>query len=145
VSVANNNERRSLGPSKLHVTIVAFQWCWDFEYLHTPVDITGSCSRGYPTLVVPAGETIEFSLISDDVVHEWWLPESRYKEEAFPHHFNNFQLRFSTTGRWEGRCDEFCGLYHDRMDFSVRAVSPPAFARWLRTRQAHAGSGSRYT
>lgn len=134
--LANTSERRPLGRPKLHVTIVAFQWCWNFDYVHTSVVVRGSCSRGYPTLVVPTREPIEFSLISEDVVHEWWLPEARYKEEAFPHHFNNFQLRFDATGRFKGRCDEFCGLYHDRMDFSVRALSPRRFASWLHAKES---------
>lgn len=128
---ANAAERGGLGKPQLKVAITAFQWCWSFHYDGTPVTVRGNCSTTTPTLVVPTGEVIRFSLMSADVVHEWWLPYADYKEEAFPDHRNFFKLRFGSTGHWEGRCDEFCGLYHDRMDFYVVAKSPRAFDRWL--------------
>ena len=139
VGTANASERAPLGRPTLHVTIVAFQWCWDFDYVHDGVKVRGDCSQRYPTLVVPTHEIIEFSLISRDVIHEWWLPEARWKEEAFPDHYNNFQLRFSITGRWQGRCDEFCGLYHDEMDFFVKAEPKRAFDTWLSSQRHKSG------
>lgn len=141
VGLANAHERAWVAP-RLHVTIVAYQWCWAFHYDRTPVVVTTNCDKSYPTLVVPTHEEIHFSLTSRDVVHEWWLPYIRYKEEAFPGHTNNFELTFDRSGEWEGRCDEFCGLYHDRMQFRVKAENPSAFAAWLRAEKARAASSS---
>lgn len=139
VGIANASERSSLGPPRLRVTITAFQWCWSFHYASTPVTVTSNCVGSLPTLVVPTHEIIGFRLTSADVVHEWWLPASRWKEEAFPGHYNSFELRFDTSGTWQGRCDEFCGLYHDRMDFRVHAESLASFRRWLTARERAAG------
>ncbi len=138
VNAANANaaERNQLGPAQLHVRITGFQWCWAFYYPASHVTVRGNCTTDTPTLVVPTGKVIGFSLTSADVVHEWWLPYARWKEEAFPGHFNYFKLRFDHPGHWSGLCDEFCGLYHDRMDFYVRAVSPARFDAWLAARAA---------
>lgn len=133
VAHVNATERKPLGKPQLTVTITGFQWCWSFHYHHTPVTVTSSCVHSVPTLVVPTNEVIRFSLTSKDVVHEWWLPYARWKEEAFPGHYNIFELRFTATGEWTGRCDEFCGLYHDRMIFKVKAESPAKFTSWLKT------------
>lgn len=137
---ANAQERNHIGAAQLHVRVTGFQWCWKFFYPSAGVLVKGNCTEHIPTVVVPTGEVISFSLTSADVVHEWWLPYADYKEEAFPHHYNFFRLRFDHPGRWEGRCSEFCGLYHDRMEFYLKAVSPPRFHRWL---AAHTGGGAK--
>lgn len=116
---------------RISVLITAYQWCWSFHYEGTKVTERASCDGSLPVLVVPKGETVGFALTSEDVIHEWWLPMMRFKEEAFPGHVNHFQLRFPSTGEWEGRCDEFCGLYHDRMEFLVKVETPKAFSSWL--------------
>jgi cytochrome c oxidase subunit 2 len=131
---ANASEQAPLGPPKLTVDITGFQWCWEFHYAGTPVTVRSSCVHSDPTLVVPTGEVIRFVLRSDDVVHEWWLPYADWKQEAFPGHSNYFELKFGTTGTWQGRCSEFCGLYHDRMDFFVKAVRPSSFSSFLSSR-----------
>ncbi len=142
VASANAAERRPLGRPQVSVTITGFQWCWSFTYHHTPVTVSGTCKNAsqIPVLVVPTHEIIHFSLISADVVHEWWLPYARWKEEAFPGHYNTFDLRFTKTGEFNGRCDEYCGLYHDRMDFKLKAVTPAAFTSWLTAQTRRAAS-----
>jgi cytochrome c oxidase subunit 2 len=137
---ANASERNGLGQVALAVRITGFQWCWSFYYPKSKVTTRGNCKQHIPTLVVPTGEVIGFSLTSSDVVHEWWLPYARWKEEAFPDHYNYFKLRFAKSGRWEGRCDEFCGLYHDRMEFYVKAEPKAAFDRWLAKQAARKAS-----
>lgn len=127
----NLTEQTPIGHPSVRVVITGFQWCWKFHYVGTPVTVTSTCVHSKPTLVVPTGEVVGFALTSADVVHEWWFPEARFKREAFPNHYNRFQMRFTTTGEWTGRCDEFCGLYHDRMIFRVKAVSQAQFATWL--------------
>jgi cytochrome c oxidase subunit 2 len=139
---ANAAERRPPHDAKLSITILAHQWCWTFAYQRTNVVIYGRCPQHDPTLVVPTNEVIRFGLISQDVIHEWWLPARRWKEEAFPSHTNHFYMVFPKTGRFWGRCSEFCGLFHDRMDFSVRAVTPAQFSAWLHRQSRPASSSS---
>lgn len=125
----------------LTVRVTAYQWCWRFAYQGTPVQVLGDCEAAqFPTLVLPIDRNVRIELESNDVVHEMWVPHLRWKTEAFPDHINVFDLRVNHTGSWDGLCDEFCGLYHDSMDFRVKAVTPAAFERWLQRESAAAAA-----
>lgn len=131
-TTANAQEFHGNPAPSMHVNITAFQWCWKASYPGTSVTVTGDCLNGRdPVVVLPVGETIEVDLTSNDVVHELWIPYFRFKMEAFPDHWNHFPLTLTHTGTWVGRCSEFCGLYHDRMDLYVKGVSKAAFQKWL--------------
>jgi cytochrome c oxidase subunit 2 len=126
----------------LHIRVTGFQWCWRFQYagpgstdfsslyavvqkncLHGPSDV--------PTMVVPVGETVTVETTSQDVIHSWWVPDLRYKLDAFPNHVNTVTLRLTRTGRWIGHCAEFCGLRHAEMSFWLKAVTQEQFRSWL--------------
>ena len=63
------------------VEVVAFQWGWTFR--HDGRTVTGDDLHN-PTLVVKAGRTIRFRIISRDVIHSFWIPSERFKRDAFP-------------------------------------------------------------
>ena len=117
----------------LIVKVLGFQWCWRFTYLHHDATVQGTCNLGktLPTLVVPKGERIRFDLESNDVVHEFWLPYLDRKIELFPNHVNTFAATFTQTGTFEGRCAEFCGLFHAYMEFWVKVEPQAEFTHWL--------------
>jgi cytochrome c oxidase subunit II len=125
------------------VRAVGFQWGWRFSYAGTRVTVIGNSQRP-PSLVVPAGVPVRFELSSRDVIHAFWVPELRFKRDAFPARVTNFDLVFEPGVTTTGRCAEFCGLGHDRMDFQVVSMPPPDFHRWLAAHQrrgADTGSG----
>jgi cytochrome c oxidase subunit 2 len=114
----------------LVIDATAFQWGWTFSYSHGHVSTTSSPTRP-ATLVVPVGETVEIDLRSRDVIHEMWVPEQRFKRQAFPGRVTRFDLRFDRAGRFPGLCSAFCGLHHEDMTFTVDARSPASFRAWL--------------
>ena len=122
------------------VHILAFQWGWRFTYPGTGVSMTGDGDNP-PTLVVPADETVRFSIRSRDVIHSLYVPELRFKRDAFPDRSSEFDLVFDPGVTTVGHCAEFCGLGHDNMDFQVVSMSPPDFQRWLRSHERAASSG----
>ncbi|GAB1333678.1 hypothetical protein ACE1SV_02680 [Streptomyces sp. E-15] len=131
----NHRERHAPEAAPLRVDVTGFQWCWTFAYPHSPDHrrITGTC-RGrtrMPTLVVPTGRSVQLRLTSRDVIHSFWVPDLRYKMDAFPDHVNTLTLTLDHTGRWRGRCAEFCGQRHSTMDFWIKAVPPREYDRWL--------------
>jgi cytochrome c oxidase subunit II len=126
-------------PPALTVRVTAFQWCWRFSYTGQPVTITGQCEQGKPpTLMLPAGRPVRVELTATDVIHSFWVPGLDVKLDAYPGHVNSFTFTLR-DGRWLGRCALLCGLYHDDMMFSVQAVPPARFDRWL---HAHGGSAT---
>ncbi|RCW46090.1 cytochrome c oxidase subunit 2 [Halopolyspora algeriensis] len=114
------------------IDVTAYRWCWDFAYQSAPVTVTGTCTTNdFPTVVVPAGQPVEFNLTSRDVVHAFWLPDFAAKRDAYPDHVNTLRMVFPEEGRWRGRCSEYCGTHHVTMDFYVRAVSPAEYQQYL--------------
>lgn len=119
-------------PPTTTIDVTAYRWCWEFDYREAPITVKGECTtREFPTVVVPAGQPVEFTLTSRDVVHAFWLPDFAAKRDAYPDHVNTLRMTFPEEGRWRGRCSEFCGTHHVTMDFSVRAVSPAEYEQYL--------------
>jgi cytochrome c oxidase subunit 2 len=119
--------------ARTHITVTAFQWCWRFDYREAPVRVTGTCAdrAAAPTLVVPAGQPVELSLTSSDVVHALWIPDLAIKKDAMPNHVNTLTVTFDRPGQWLGRCSEYCGTHHMTMDFYVKAVPADQYQQWL--------------
>jgi cytochrome c oxidase subunit 2 len=119
-------------PPAARINVTAFRWCWNFDYQSAPVHVTGKCTTGdFPTVVVPAGQPVEFDITSTDVVHALWLPDFAVKRDAYPDHVNTLRMVFPEQGRWRGRCSEYCGTHHVTMDFYVRVVSPAQYQQFL--------------
>ncbi len=115
------------------IEVTGFQWCWTFHYVDTPVTLSATCQDGrYPTLMLPAGEPVTVTVTSTDVIHSFWIPEFRYKMDAFPDHTNRFSITAPHPGEWLGHCAEFCGEDHATMLFHVRAVPPRSSAHGWR-------------
>ena len=127
--VLNTNDARHAG-APLRVKVEGFQWQWRFTYLDSKVQLTG-VPGSPPELVLPVGATIDFELVSDDVIHAFFIPSFLVKRDTVPGVDNHLELTINQPGTYTGQCAEFCGLFHDRMRFSIRAVSSAEFTSWL--------------
>lgn len=125
----------------LEMEVTAFQWGWRFAYLDEDVAVVGD-DRDPPVLVVPTDTTVRFTLRSRDVIHAFWIPELRFKRDAFPGRETSFDLSFDDDAT-VGRCAEFCGLAHGEMTFRVLPLQPDAFEDWLRRMRSREIVGSR--
>jgi len=132
--VLNANDARHPGPP-LRVKVEGFQWQWRFTYTDSKVQLTG-IPGSPPQLVLPIGSTVDFELVSDDVIHAFFIPAFLVKRDAIPGVDNHLELTIDQPGTYAGQCAEFCGLLHDQMIFSIRAVSPSEFAAWLASRRS---------
>jgi cytochrome c oxidase subunit 2 len=128
-AVLNTNDAKHPG-APVRVKVEGFQWQWRFTYLDSKVQLTG-VPGSPPELVLPVGETVDFELVSDDVIHSFFIPSFLVKRDTIPGVDNHLQLTINQQGTYTGQCAEFCGLLHDQMLFSVRAVSASDFAIWL--------------
>ncbi len=131
VLVQRQNERLSSHPD-VTVQVTGFQWQWRFAYQHEGVTVTGtSAAESIPELVLPVDETTRLQLVSADVAHSFWVPAFLTKRDLIPGVDNQIDVHPTEIGRYPGRCAEFCGLDHARMDFSVRVVSKADYLRWV--------------
>lgn len=115
------------------VEVTAFQWNWQFTYPDHGITVTGTSDQ-QAVLVVPTDETIRLQLTSKDVVHSFFVPDFMEKRDLFPGTVQQIDLVVTEPGTYQGRCAEFCGVFHDRMLFQVQAMTPDEFDAWVAAR-----------
>ena len=113
------------------VEVTGYQWQWQFRYPDEGVVLLGTPREPRPTMVLPVGATVRFHLRTTDVIHSFWVPRFLKKLDMVPGLENEMDVVVEEPGTFPGRCAEFCGLDHARMDFQVEAVSPDAYRAWL--------------
>jgi len=123
------------------IRVEAFRWGWRFDYPAAGVVVTG-VSPNAPEAVVPVGEAIRITLAASDVNHAFYVPVFLFKRDAIPGRTSTFEFTVDAPGRYGGQCAEFCGIYHSRMPFSIRAVSRSEFDAWLAAQPRTDPSGS---
>lgn len=107
----------------LRVRVVARQFSWQFEYPEHGV--TSS------ELNVPVGQPVVLELISMDVIHSFWVPAFRLKEDALPMRETRLNFTASAVGEYPVVCAELCGAGHAQMRTRVLVLNPDAFDSWL--------------
>ena len=120
---------------ELRVDVTAFKWQWRFDYPGKGVPPSIGSDSHHAELVVPLNTVVGFRMTSRDVIHALWIPAVRFKRDAFPNRYTNFDLVFDTAGTFPGRCAEFCGLEHAGMTLEVRVLTKPDFDAWLAARR----------
>lgn len=109
---------------ELEVRVTAFQWAWRFEY--PQYGITPGELR------LPVDRPVLFRLTSRDVVHSFWVPEFRVKQDAVPGMEKVLRVTPTKVGSYKAWCAELCGLAHTLMQAPVRVVEPEGFERWVK-------------
>lgn len=138
-TVVTENKVDALSPKPaVQVHATAYRWGWIFHYSGTSVS-EHTTSTTYAELMLPEGETTEITLTSNDVVHEFLMPNYLFGRYAQPGVVNRFDFTPTKTGTFLGHCGVYCGLYHSEMLFTVKVVSPATFSAWLASQQAKAG------
>jgi cytochrome c oxidase subunit 2 len=135
VTLRTNDTETALAKPGFRVDAVAFQWGWQFSYPSLPGVVDRSTPNRPATLHVPAGTTVQVALRTRDVVHAFWIPDLRFKRDAWPKKTALFDLRFPAGPMVAiGHCAQFCGLKHSDMVFFVDAMDRGRFAAWSRGR-----------
>jgi len=113
----------------LTIRVRSNQWWWHVHYPEQDVTTANE-------IHIPAGQSVMLELTSDDVIHAFWVPQLQGKRDLMPDHVGRLWLQADEPGTYRGRCAEFCGRQHAKMEFLVIAHEPEAFQTWLEERQA---------
>jgi cytochrome c oxidase subunit II len=127
---ARITDLRRHGRPAFRVDVTSFKWGWEFRYPSLPGVVDRSGADGPAILHVPADRVVRFRLHTRDVVHAFWVPAVRFKQDAWPDTVRTFDLVFPPGDAISGRCAQFCGLEHSDMVFTVRAMSAPELRAW---------------
>ncbi len=119
------------------VDVTGFQWQWTFDYQAQDLSYTGAGDEG-PEMVLPVDEPVLIRLHAQDVIHSFYVPQFFRKLDAVPGRMNQFEVTITEEGTFGGQCAEFCGLAHDAMYFTVRAVDRATFDQWVADEQVKA-------
>lgn len=129
-------DTRRIDPSALEVNVTAFQWSWSFEY--PEFGVTSA------ELYLPKDRQVLLRLTSIDVIHSFWVPEFRVKQDALPggERFVR-ELRVTPTelGDYKVRCAELCGGAHAYMNSPVIVVEQADFDAWVVSQQQGGAAG----
>ena len=69
--------------------------------------------------MIPLGKVVDIELISNNVIHSFWVPEIAGKTDVIPGRTNKMWLKADRTGTFRGECTEYCGQEHANMSFQV--------------------------
>lgn len=110
-----------------HVDLIAHQWWWEARYPGVEPGSSapaGNALRTVNVLHVPAGVPIHVRILSDDVIHAFWVPRIAGKLDAVPGRVNRIRLMVDEPGEYAGVCAEYCGAGHAHMRFTLIAHEP---------------------
>jgi len=138
--VVENRVDDTKPPAQLSVTVTAFQWGWRFDYPQYHVTIIGNYNN-FPQMVLPVDQTVRIHLMSNDVVHSFYVPAFNFSRYAQPDIKNQyFDFDVTQVGTFDGKCSQYCGLYHSQMRFTIKAVTQQDFQSWLASQEPKAAA-----
>jgi cytochrome c oxidase subunit II len=116
---------RSVPPDAMVVEVTGRQWMWSFHYPEEKLDTA--------EMVVPVGKPVKVELTSppDDVIHSFFIPDFRVKEDAVPGRHSYLWFEADREGDYNIFCAEFCGKDHSKMLSVLRVVSPRGYDEWV--------------
>jgi cytochrome c oxidase subunit 2 len=116
------------------ITVDGFQWSWQFGYPEAgPKALVTGTPANPPTLVVPLGEKVRYTITSNDVVHGFWIPAFMIQMQNLPGVTNSLEFTANKLGTYPGRCNILCGRNHSQMLFTVKVVTPTEYKAYLET------------
>ena len=99
------------------------RWQWRFSYPARP-----ELAETIDLATIPAGRPVDVEIVSQDVIHSFWVPRLAGKLDAIPGHRNTLRIEADRPGRFSGVCAEYCGIGHAGMTFTIEALAPDDFA-----------------
>jgi cytochrome c oxidase subunit 2 len=106
------------------VKVIGHQFWWEFQYPDGNVTTANE-------LHLPVGRTANLQLLSDDVIHSFWIPALGGKRDAFPAHINYIWMTPNSVGEYPGQCYQLCGYSHGNMRERAIIQTQADFDSWL--------------
>jgi cytochrome c oxidase subunit II len=105
------------------VYVVGKQWMWKLQHPEGRLEIN--------ELHVPRNRPVRLQMISQDVIHSFYIPAFRVKMDVLPGRYTSLWFEATQLGRHHLFCAEYCGTDHSRMVGTVHVLSPQDYSEWL--------------
>ncbi|MDZ7960976.1 MAG: cytochrome c oxidase subunit II [Aulosira sp. DedQUE10] len=106
-----------------NIDVVAKQWAWVFHYPETDVTST--------ELHLPSDRRVRLALKSEDVLHGFYIPAFRLKQDIIPNHNIDFEFTPIRPGKYQLTDSQYSGTYFATMHANVVVESPEDYHQWL--------------
>jgi cytochrome c oxidase subunit 2 len=105
------------------IYVVAKQWMWKLQALDGRREIN--------ELHVPVGRPVKLIMTSQDVIHSFFVPAFRVKQDVLPNRYTTLWFQPDKPGKYHLFCAEYCGTKHSGMIGYIYAMEPREYALWL--------------
>jgi cytochrome c oxidase subunit 2 len=124
-------ETRVVDPNALVINVTAHQWDWSFTY-----------AEGFSSneLHLPINKQVVLKMQSLDVIHSFWVPEFRIKQDVVPGHTTEYRITPILLGNYKVRCAELCGASHAYMVRPVIVTSQADYDAWVKQQASAAAA-----
>ena len=107
----------------MEIYVVGKQWMWKIQHPNGRREINA--------LHVPAGRDVRLIMTSQDVIHDFFVPAFRLKQDVLPGRYTSMWFKTTTPGTYHLFCAEYCGSFHSRMGGWVTVMKPADYQKWL--------------
>src|SRR6266508_2778791 len=107
----------------IDIYVVGKQWMWKFQHPEGQREIN--------ELHVPVGHPVKLLMASEDVIHSFYVPAFRVKQDVLPGRYTQMWFHPTKPGKYHLFCAEYCGTKHSGMTGWVYVMEPTAYAAWL--------------
>ncbi|MCC7349966.1 MAG: cytochrome c oxidase subunit II [Phycisphaerales bacterium] len=107
----------------MRINVVGKQWMWKIQHPDGQREINA--------LHVPVGKPIELMMTSQDVIHSFYVPAFRIKQDVLPGSYSRLAFTPTKVGEYHLFCAEFCGDQHSGMIGKVVVMEPAKYDAWL--------------
>jgi cytochrome c oxidase subunit 2 len=121
-TASNNLGSRTPRAGAMQIHVVAKQWMWKTQHPNGAREINA--------LHVPVGEPVTLVMTSEDVIHSFFVPQFRIKQDVLPGRYTQTWFQATKPGTFHLFCTQLCGTEHSRMVGDVVAMAPNDYARW---------------
>ena len=111
----------------LEVKVTGLQFAWLFNYPESGI-MSGE-------LHVPVGKEVQLNITATDVIHSFWVPQFRIKQDAIPGQESQMRFVATKTGSYPIVCAELCGSYHGGMRSTIYVQTQEEYDAWLEENQ----------
>jgi cytochrome c oxidase subunit 2 len=110
-------------PDALEVNVVGKQWMWKLQHAEGAREIN--------ELHVPTGRPVKLTMTSQDVIHDFYVPAFRMKQDVVPGRYTTQWFVPTKPGRYRIFCAQYCGTTHAAMGGWAYVMEPHDYERWL--------------
>lgn len=107
----------------LDISVIGKQWMWKAQHPNGRREVN--------ELHIPVNQPVKLTMTSQDVIHNFFIPAFRVKQDVLPARYTQMWFEATKTGTYPLFCAEYCGTQHSTMVGTVTVMEPHEYEEWL--------------